>query len=103
MAKKIQRDDTVRVIYGKDRDKTGKVLQVIPKSGKVIVAGVNQVTKHVGNRQGVTQTGIIKREAPIPISSVAYMDPNNNEYGRVGWRTLEDGTKDRIIKNARTS
>lgn len=100
MAQKIQKDDTVRVIYGRDRGKTGKVVRVLPKHNTVIVSGVNRVTKHVGSRQGVSQTGLVKKEAPIPLSSVAYVDPNSDRSGRVGWNTLEDGTKDRVIRNA---
>ena len=101
MAKSIRRDDTVLVIYGRDRGKTGKVVRVLPKRKAVIVAGINQVTRHTAARQGVAQTGLVKKEAPIPLSSVQYMDPNTNKAGRVGWRVLDDLTKDRFVRNAK--
>lgn len=100
MARSIRKDDTVLVIYGRDRGKTGKVVKVIPKHGQVIVSGVNQVTRHIASRQGTTQTGRVQREAPIPLSSVQYMDTNANRAGRVGWRVLEDLSKERFVRNA---
>eukprot|EP00003_Mantamonas_plastica_P022947 TRINITY_DN4004_c0_g1_i2.p1 TRINITY_DN4004_c0_g1~~TRINITY_DN4004_c0_g1_i2.p1 ORF type:complete len:214 (+),score=49.59 TRINITY_DN4004_c0_g1_i2:197-838(+) len=92
---KILRGDTVRVMVGKDKGSEGVVTQVLRKKNKVLVEGLNLVTKHVKstpNQQG----GIFKREAPIHISKVSLLDPVSNEPTRVKFGFLEDGTKVRI-------
>ena len=69
---KIKKGDTVRVITGKDKGKEGKVLVVDKKNERVVVEGVNMITKHVkGN--GVQQAGIVHQEAPIHVSNVMYL------------------------------
>ena len=100
MAARIKKNDRVRVLKGKDRGKEGEVIRIDCKSGRVVVSGVNIMTKHVKNRQGTTQTGLVKSEAPIDLSNVAYVDSNTSEFGRVGWKTLEDGSKTRYIKGS---
>jgi len=100
MPRAIRKNDTVVVTAGKDKGKQGRVLQVLSRKRQVIVEGVNTVTKAVKERQGVRQAGLIKREAPLDISNVAYKDPNSENYGRVGWKTLADGSKERFIRNA---
>ena len=102
MATKIKSGDTVLVITGKDRGKSGEVIRVDKKHQRVMVDGVNVVKRHVGTRHGVTQTGIIEGEAPIHISNVVLVDPNTGETGRVRWRTLEDGTKERTVRGKRS-
>lgn len=102
MAQKIKRDDTVLVISGKDRGKTGTVVRVDKKHQRIMVEGVNIVKRHIGSRRGVTQTGIIEGEAPIHISNVVLVDSNTGETGRVRWRTLEDGTKERTVRGKRS-
>jgi len=91
---KIKKGDTVKVIAGKDKDKEGKVLSV--KDGKVIVEGINMITKHskpsVANQQG----GIINKEAPIDISNVMYL--HKGKVTRVGFK-VEDGKKVRVAKS----
>lgn len=93
-AMKIRRGDTVKVIAGKDKDKEGKVLSV--KDARVIVEGVNMITKHakpsVANQQG----GIVNKEAAIDISNVMYLHKGN--VTRVGFK-VEDGKKVRIAKS----
>ena len=90
---KIKKGDTVKVIAGKDKDKEGKVLAI--KDGKVIVEGINMVTKHtkpsVANQQG----GIVNKEAPIDISNVMVM--HEGKVTRVGFK-VEDGKKVRVAK-----
>ena len=103
MAQRIQRGDQVKVIAGKDRGKQGEVARVNRKKGLVVVDGVNLVTRHVKQRPGVAQAGIIQQEAPIQISNVAYVDPETGESGRVGFRVLEDGTKVRVVRGNRES
>ena len=88
---KIKKNDLVIVITGKDRNKTGKVLQVLPKEAKVLVEGINMLTKHVKARDGVPG-GIIKSERPVNASNVMLIDPSTNKPTRVGYK-VEDGKK----------
>ena len=81
----IRRDDNVLVIAGKDRGKTGKVNRVIREKDRVVVAGVNIATKHVKNRPGIRQAGIIHVEAPLHISNVMLICPNCNKPTRVDY------------------
>ncbi|WEG08195.1 50S ribosomal protein L24 [Microbacterium horticulturae] len=95
----IKKDDLVQVLSGADRGKQGKVLEVIPETNRVIVEGVNYVTKHtrVGQTQRGTKTGGIETmEAPIHISNVAVVDPSSKKPTRVGHRVeekIKDGEK----------
>ncbi|MBP6084655.1 50S ribosomal protein L24 [Candidatus Gracilibacteria bacterium] len=94
---KIKKNDLVIIITGKDRNKTGKVLQVIPTENKVLVEGVNFATKHVKAREGVPG-GIIKSERPIDGSNVMLLDPSSNKPTRVGYRVEEGKKKVRYAK-----
>ena len=87
MAVKIKRGDTVRVIAGKDKDKAGKVLSV--KDGRVIVEGINMITKHSKPSMSNQQGGIITKEAPIDLSNVMYL--HKGEVTRIGYKM--DGDK----------
>jgi len=94
----IKKGDTVEVISGKDVGKRGKVLSVMPKTGKVIVEGVNMVTKHMKPR-GLNQPGgIIKQESPLYACKVMLVCKKCNKKTRIGKRILEDGTKVRVCK-----
>lgn len=94
----VRRKDTVMVISGKDKGKTGEVLAVYPKNGKVLVKDVNIVTKHMKpNRQNM-QGGIVKQEAPIYSSKVMLYCTKCNSVSRISKKLLEDGTKVRICK-----
>ena len=106
---KIKKGDLVQVITGKkqdkggDRGKQGKVLEVLVEQNRVIVEGVNYVTKHnrVGQSQRGTKTGGIETmEAPIHISNVALVDPSSKKPTRVGHR-LEEQTKDGVKRTVR--
>ncbi len=88
---KIKKNDLVIVITGKDRNKTGKVLQVLPKEEKILVEGINMLTKHVKAREGVPG-GILKSERPINASNVMLIDPASNKPTRVGYK-IEAGKK----------
>ena len=90
---KIKRDDLVKVIAGKDKDKTGKVLRV--HEGKVIVEGCNMVTKHSKPGAGNPQGGIVHQEAPMDISNVMLVV--DGKATRVGFQ-IKDGKKVRVAK-----
>ena len=96
---KIKKGDLVVVIAGKDKGKQGRVLEVLTDRDRVIVEGVQRVTKHtkVGQSQRGTRTGGIETgEAPIHISNVMVVDPETKKGTRVGYRTEEverDGRK----------
>lgn len=95
---KIRVGDTVEVIAGKDKGKQGEVLQVLAKQDKVIVEGVNMVTKHIKPSQADPEGGIVTREAPIHVSNVAYYDSKAKQAVKIGYAFDEDGKKYRINK-----
>lgn len=95
MANKIKKGDTVKVIAGKDKEKEGKVLSVDVKNHKVVVEGVNMVTKHTKPSAANQQGGIVEKEAPIDASNVMYSA--KGEAVRVGF-AVKDGKKVRINK-----
>ena len=92
---KIKKGDTVQIIAGKDKGAEGKVVSVDPKNGKVVVEGLNMVTKHAKPSQANPNGGIVEKEAPIDISNVMYCE--KGERVRVGFK-VEDGKKVRINK-----
>ena len=99
MASKIRRDDEVIVIAGKDKGKTGKVLQVITGTERVIVEGINLIKKHQKPVPQLQQPGgIVDKEASINVSNVAILNPETGKADRVGFR-VEDGKKVRIFKS----
>ena len=94
----VRKKDTVMVISGQDKGKTGEVLAVMPKTGKVIVKGVNEVTKHQKPNRANMQGGIIKKEAPIYSSKVMLYCDKCKSVTRISHKLLEDGTKVRVCK-----
>ncbi|BEP30116.1 50S ribosomal protein L24 [Helicovermis profundi] len=92
----IKKNDTVIVIAGKDKGKKGKVLQVFPAKERVIVEGVNMVTKHQKPSATVQQGGIIHQEAAVHVSNVMLWDPKEKVGTRVKHTILEDGKKVRV-------
>ena len=99
----IRSKDTVVVITGKDKGKEGKVLVASPKTGKVVVEGVNMVTKHQKARNAMQPGGIIHKEAPIDASNVMLVCPKCKKGVRVGYSVLENGTKVRVCKKCGAS
>ena len=93
---KIKKGDTVKVIAGKDNNAEGKVLSVDVKNNKVLVEGVNMITKHAKPSQSNPNGGIIQKEAPIDISNVMLVV--NGKATRVGFK-VEDGKKVRFAKS----
>lgn len=94
----VKTGDTVYVISGKDKGKTGKVLRVFTKKGKILVEGVNIVTKHIKPTQMNPQGGVVKKPSPIFSSKVMLYDEKAGKPTRVGKKVLEDGTKVRVSK-----
>ena len=92
---RVKREDTVVVIAGKDKGKTGKVVKVFPKTNKVIVEGVNVITKHQKPSAINPQGGIVNKEASIHISNVMPLDPETGKGTRVRFE-MKDGKKVRI-------
>ena len=98
---KIKKGDTVMVIAGKDKGKSGKVMKAMPKENKVVVEGVNIQTKHAkATRQ--TPAEIKHMEGPIDASNVMYYDTKAKKASRVGYKVKEDGTKVRVSKKTGT-
>ena len=93
---RVKTGDKVVVIAGKDKGKRGEVLRVAPKAERVVVEGVNVVTKHVKPSQTNPQGGIQKREAPIHWSNVMLADPKTGEPTRVRVKVLESGQRVRV-------
>lgn len=95
---RIKKDDDVVVVAGADKGKRGKVLRVLTGSDRVVVAGVNIVTKHIKPSRSNQRGGIEKREAPIHASNVMLADPESGKPIRVGVKVLEDGRRFRIAR-----
>jgi large subunit ribosomal protein L24 len=96
----VKTGDKVVVIAGKDKTKTGRILKVFPKEGRVLVEGVNIVKRHTKPNMANQDGGIIEKEAPIHVSNVAIADPKTGEATRVGMKVLEDGKKVRYAKKS---
>ena len=99
----VQKGDTVRVMRGSDKGKEGKVLRAYPKSGRVLVEGVNIVKKHRRARRPEEQSGILEMPAPIAASNVMLLDPKTGTPTRTKKRVEADGTKARVsVKSGET-
>ena len=102
-AAKIKKGDSVVVLSGKDKGKTGTVAKVLPKDGKVVVEGVNMIARHRKPSQANPQGGIDRYEAPMHISKVAVADPKDGKPTRVRFDVKKDGTKVRVaVKSGET-
>jgi large subunit ribosomal protein L24 len=95
-AAKIKKGDSVVVRSGKDKGRTGTVLRVMPKDGKVLVEGVNVATRHRKPTQTSPEGGIDRREAPMHISKIGLADPKTGKATRVRFEVAKDGAKQRI-------
>ena len=104
MGMKLRTDDTVVVISGKDKGKTGRVLSVDLKKDKVYVEGLNIVKRHQRATPGRPNApvGVIEKEGPIHVSNVALLDPKDNKPTRLGVRRTEQGTRVRVAKRSGT-
>lgn len=98
---KIKTGDNIVVIAGKERNKTGKVMRVLEKSNRVVVEGLNKVTRHV--KKSATKKGEKRSfEAPMHSSNVMLIDPKTKKATRIGYRRTKDGKKERIAKKSNT-
>lgn len=98
-AAKIKKGDTVIVLSGKDKGKEGTVTRNLPRDGKVVVAGVNLITRHNKPNQSNPEGGIERVEAPMAVSKVALKDPTTGKPTRVGFAVV-DGKKVRVAKKS---
>jgi large subunit ribosomal protein L24 len=105
MSPRIRRDDTVRIIAGKDRGRSGRVLRVEPAKQKVYVEGANIIKRHTRPRtlrdtqRSQELGGIVEKEGPIHISNVMLIDPDSGEPSRVGIKR-EGGRRVRVAKRS---
>ncbi|MCB9994035.1 MAG: 50S ribosomal protein L24 [Hyphomicrobiaceae bacterium] len=98
MAAKIKKGDKVVVLTGRDKGKTGEVLQVLPTDNRAVVQGVNIVRRHT-KQSPSRDAGIYSKESPIHMSNIALADPKDNKPTRVGFK-IEDGVKKRVAKRS---
>lgn len=96
---KIHKNDTVMVVTGNSKGKTGKVLKVFPQDNKVIIEGVNLRKRHTKPNQRNPQGGIVEKELPINASNIMVLDPKSNKPTRIGKQIIIDdktGKKKRV-------
>lgn len=99
MAAKLKKGDRVIVLAGKDKGKSGEIVQVMPAEQRAIVRGINMVKRHQRQTQA-QEGGIVNKEAPIHLSNLALADPKDGKPTRVGFTIKEDGTKVRVAKRS---
>ena len=99
MAAKIRKGNKVIVITGRDKGRTGEVVEMRPDDNRAVVRGVNMVKRH--QKQTAQQEGgMISKELPIHISNIALADPKGGKATRVGFKILKDGKKVRVAKRS---
>jgi len=96
-AKKLKKGDTVQVVAGKEKGKTGKIMKTLDSKEKVVVEKLNMVKRHK-KPDAKAKGGIMEKEGPIHVSNVMYLCSKCNKGVRVGFRILEDGKKVRVCK-----
>jgi large subunit ribosomal protein L24 len=95
---KIKKNDNVLVIKGKDRNKTGKVVGILPEKGRLVVGGVNMIKRHQRPKRSGEKGQILSIEAPLRAENVMIVCPKCGKPVRVGFKKLENGEKVRICK-----
>ncbi|MBU6408120.1 MAG: 50S ribosomal protein L24 [Alphaproteobacteria bacterium] len=100
MAAKIKKGDTVIVIAGKDKGRSGQVVKVLPSENRVVVAGVNMVKRHVKPSMTDPNGGVKDQEAALHLSNVALRDPQSGQPTRVGFKINDKGLKVRVAKKS---
>lgn len=96
----IKKNDTVYVLSGEDRGKTGRVLKVLPAKSRAIVEGVNIVTKATKPNAQHPQGGLVKMEAPVHVSNLSLIDPKSGKPTRIGRRRNDEGKLVRYAKKS---
>jgi len=99
MAAKIRKGDKVVVLTGRDKGRSGEVIEVRPGDGTALVRGVNLVKRHQKQSQN-QEGGIISKEVPIHLSNIAFADPKDGKATRIGWKIQKDGTRVRVAKRS---
>jgi large subunit ribosomal protein L24 len=99
MAAKIRKGDKVIVLTGRDKGKTGEVIEVRPSESRALVRGVNMVRRHQ-RQTAALQGGIVSKEAPVHLSNLAMADPKDGKPTRIGFKILKDGRKVRIARRS---
>ena len=99
MAAKIKKGDKVVMLTGRDKGRTGEVVEVRPTQDRALVRGVNLVKRHQ-KQTGAQEGGIISKEAPVHLSNLALADPKDGKPTRVGFKVLPDGRKVRVAKRS---
>ena len=97
----ITRNQIVKVLAGKDRGKTGKVLKIFPKEKRLLVEGINFIKKHTRQTKQDTKGGIIQKESPIQISNVMLICKKCNKATKIGTKIMNDGSKVRVCKKCK--
>ncbi len=100
MKMKIKKGDTVKVISGKYKGKSGKVIRVIPTIGKIVVESVNVHTRFEKAKQAGQPGKKVEFPAPFPVSKVMLVDSTSGQPTRIGYTYLENGSKQRIAKGS---
>ena len=109
MPARIRKDDVVKVISGKDKGKTGRVLRVEPRKSRVFVEGMNIQKRHTRPRtirdaqKGGQVGGVVEKEGPIHLSNVMPLDPKSGDATRVGHTVEDDGRRVRVGKRSGTA
>lgn len=98
MAAKIKKGDKVVVLTGKDKGKTGEVLQILPEKNRALVQGINLVRRHT-KQSAEQEAGIYSKEASMHLSNLAFADPKDGKPTRVGFE-IKDGVKTRVAKRS---
>ena len=98
MKQNIKKNDQVKVIAGREKGKTGRVVRVIPESGRVQVEKINMVKRHTKPTQTNKGGGILEKEAPIPISNLMVICPKCSKTTRIKRQRLEDGSHVRVCR-----
>jgi len=99
MAAKIRKGDKVVVLAGRDKGRTGEVIEVNPEAGRALVRGINVVKRH--QRQSAKQEGgVISKELPVHLSNIAIADPRDGKPTRIGFKIVGDGRKVRFAKRS---
>lgn len=94
----IKKNDTILIISGDEKNKRGRVLDVSPKKGKILVEKINIIKRHMKPSKKYTQGGIIEKEAPLHRSNMMLVCPKCNKATRIGYKILESGAKVRVCK-----
>ena len=99
MAAKFKKGDTVIVMAGRDKGKTGEIMRVVPGQQRLYVRGVNVVKRHTRQTQN-SPGGIVEKESGIHISNVSHIDPKDDKPTRVGFKVIEGDRKVRFAKRS---